>query len=321
MPIIGNTYDTLLDHALRTDPNGSLPEIVKLIDQVNELDDIPVIRGNLETGVLTVRRIGLPEITRRKVNQGVKPSKQKTDQITDTAITYESHSVVDFDELAIAEDKKGERLQIAGSHLQAMAEARASDMFYGKASDGAFNGFATHYNKIGEQVIDAKGTSNLSSVFCIGWAPNTITSFYPKNSTTAGIIHMPSEKPERVPAPDGSNTFMMAYTDVFKWMTGLAVRNYKFGSRIANLDIENTAINDLVALFIKAKNRLPSLKVCMPRFYCNETIYTALEIAAVNKANVNLTIERLENDTKILSILGIPIRRIDALKNGESKVA
>lgn len=320
MPTKGFKYPTLLDHAQTTDPSGKTLSIVNIINETNELSDVPCIRGNLDMGELTSRKIGLPTIQRRKINGGITPSKQKVDQVTDTAVSYEGMAAIDYDLIKIADNKALKRVQESQGFLEAMAIEYAKDMFYGDSKDGTFDGFAKRYGKIGDQVISAKGTSNLSSLYCIGWAPDKITTFYPKNAPTAGIEHIPDEKPHSIDAPDGSGK-MLGFEDFFKWMVGLSVKNPKYAARLANLDVDNTAINDLIALAIQLKNRIPSLKACMPRYYANERVYTALETAAVNKANVHLSIERISQDTTILSLLGIPIRRIDQLRNDETKIS
>ena len=53
--------------------------------------------------------------------------------------------------------------------------------------------------------------------------------------------------------------------------------------------------------------------------YCNKTIHAWLHKQAMNAKNVNLTIDEYAGK-KIVSFLGIPIRRADAILNTESAV-
>ena len=53
--------------------------------------------------------------------------------------------------------------------------------------------------------------------------------------------------------------------------------------------------------------------------YCNETIETYLHLQALNKSNVQLSIEDF-GGKPLVSFLGVPIKCVDQLKNDEAKV-
>ncbi len=51
-------------------------------------------------------------------------------------------------------------------------------------------------------------------------------------------------------------------------------------------------------------------------WYMNRDVKTILDIMAMEKANVQLSIEQIEGKP-VTHFLGIPIRRVDALRNNE----
>jgi hypothetical protein len=316
---MGNEFLTLADQAKRTDPSGNVLTIVEMINQTNELDDIPSVPSNGDTEMIATRRVGLPAATRRKINEGVKFSKSKTEPYKAPIVMYESHGAVDCDLVDMAADKEAVRLSENSAHIQSLGEAFAEDLFYGSEANDTFTGFFEAYkDKKSEQFIDAGGTTNLTSIMIAGWAPDKITTFFPKNSK-AGIVHEPLPK-GLIKSADGEGE-LMAYADVFKWKVGLAIQNPKFASRIANIDVKNINKDDIFTLLIKAKNRIPNLKIVRPRIYCCQEIFTILELAAFNKTNAVLTYREVKDSTPVLTFGPCEIKRIDAIKTDEKKVA
>jgi hypothetical protein len=201
-----------------------------------------------------------------------------------------------------------------------MSKERAIDLFYGKPSEGAFKGFAEHYNKLSDNCLSAGGTGNaLSSAFLIGWSPDTITTFYPKNAPTAGIESLPAATAGDV-IVNAQGGKLYGYSDYFKWMTGLSVKNYRYGVRIANI-AANTAGDTIINTIIDALSVIPTLSACNPRLYVNRKVWAMFLKAAVNKANTNLTVRELENHIPLVTFLGVPVKKIDVLRNDESVVA
>ena len=316
---MSNEFKTLADQAKETDPSGKALTIVEFINQVNELNDIPSVPSMTDTDMIGVRRVGLPTVTRRKINQGVKFTKSQTKNFRDSVILYEAHGAVDADIVDIASDKASVRMNENAGHMQAMGETFAYDLFKGSVLNGAFNGFQTLFNKIdNKQVLSANGTDKLTSIYLVAWSPNTVTTFFPKNSK-AGIEHEALPK-QLVDAPDGNGQFM-AYADVFKWKVGLSVKNPKFVVRIANIDVKNLSDGDLFDLLISAKNKIPSLNGTKPRIYCNESIFTRLEQEAFKKNNLLLNIVQLQNSTPVLRFGQFDLKKIEALTSDEKLVS
>lgn len=316
---MANEFKTLADQAKETDPSGKALTIVEYINQVNELSDIPAVPSMTDTDMIGVRRVGLPQVTRRKINEGVEFTKSKGKNFRDSVTLYEAHGAVDADIIDIASDKAAVRMNENSGHMQALGELFAQDLFKGSPLIGSFTGFENFYNKVdGKQVLSAGGSSKLTSIYLVAWSPNTVTTFYPKNSK-AGIEHEALPK-QLIPAPDGKGQFM-AYPDVFKWKIGLSIKNPKYAVRIANIDVTNLTDGDLFNLLIAAKNKIPTLNGTRPRIYCNESIFTRLEQEAFRKANALLGYAQIQNSTPILRFGQFELKKIEALTNDEKQVS
>ena len=104
----------------------------------------------------------------------------------------------------------------------------------------------------------------------------------------------------------------------------MSVRDFRSSARIANIDVseldtENAA--DLIKLMINAYHRIKRFaKTGRTIIYCNETIETYLHLQALNKSNVQLSIEDF-GGKPIVSFLGVPIKCVDQLTNNEKKIS
>jgi hypothetical protein len=118
---------------------------------------------------------------------------------------------------------------------------------------------------------------------------------------------------------------MRAYQDRFVWEPGLALRDWRYVVRIANISIPAlvngtmTPPNLLIQLMSRALDRMPSLKGCVPIWYMNRTMYSFLRIqgltSSTNAVTVQPALNQFENGFE-----GVPIRRVDQLLNTEAQV-
>ena len=87
---------TLLDQIKRTDPDGTIADIIEALTQRNPiLQDAVAMEGNLPTGHRLTIRDGLPQVGWRMFNEGVDRGKSTTIQVDETCGMLEGRSVVD----------------------------------------------------------------------------------------------------------------------------------------------------------------------------------------------------------------------------------
>jgi len=327
---------TLADWAKRLEPQGGkVSTIVELLGQTNEiLLDMQFIEGNLPTGHRTTVRTGLPSVAWRLLNQGVAPSKSTTAQIDEQAGMLEAWSEVDVDLAKLNGDISGFRLSEARAFLEAMNQEMAGTVFYGNGGLAAeeFTGLAPRYSAISgaanaSNVISGGGAgSDNTSIYLIVWGENTVHGIFPKGSK-AGLEHQDfGEVTVEVTAGVAGNR-MRAYQERFQWKAGIALKDWRYVVRIANIDVSNLVANagsqaDLLTLMAKATHRIPALGMGRAAFYVNRTVAQMLDIQ--NRTAVSggggLTFENVDG-RRVTSFRGIPVRTCDAILETEAVVA
>lgn len=322
---------TLLDVAKTLDPNGGTAAVAELLNQSNEmLQDMPWYEGNLPTGHRITTRTGLPDVVFRKINGGVPPSKATTAQIDEACGILEARSEIDKD-LAMLNGNTGSfRLLQATSFIEAMNQRMQSTVLYGNVDSvpEAFTGLGPRFGALASggankaNIIDAGGTgSNLTSIWLVGWGANTIHGIYPKGST-AGLVHNDLGEGD---AFDANGNRYRAYMDQYQWKCGLALHDWRYVVRIANIDTaaltKNAATGaDIIDLMTQATEKIHSLSGVTPVFYGNRTIGSFLRRQTVNKvASGTLSYDEVGGRPATL-FSGIPYRRIDALNTTEARV-
>lgn len=321
---------TLLDVAKRLDPDGGAADIAEMLSQDNEmLMDMPWIEGNLPTGSRVTVRTGLPDVAWRKLNQGVPQSKGTTAQIDETCGMLEAFGQVDIDLAMLNGNTAAFRAGENRGFLEAMNQEMVSTVFYGDTAVNPerFLGLAPRFGDItgpdnADNIIDAGGTgTDNTSVYLIGWAPHTIHGIYPKGSK-AGLIH---EDLGIETVLDSSSRKYRAYQDRYQWKCGIAVRDWRYVVRIANIDTSDllkTAATgaDLPDLLTRALERIHSMNGVRPVFYGNRTVRSFLRRQQVNKVSSSTLAFDTIAGKPVLSFAEVPFRRVDALTNAEARV-
>ncbi len=320
---------TLLDQAKRLDPDGKSARIVEMLAQNNEvLDDMPWIEANGIDGHQTTVRTGLPVPTWRMLNQGVATTKSTTAQITEGIGMMEDRSELDVDLANRGGDPQGMRLSEAAPHFEGMNQEFCSTLFYGNTlvAPQEFHGLSSRYSSLtaanGSNIIDAGGVgSDNSSIWLIVWGEMTITGIYPKGSM-AGLQHKDLGEGD---AFDASNRRFRAYMDQWKWHCGIAVRDWRFAVRIANIDISNlvgeSTTANLPKLITKAIKRIPSLKMGRAALYMNRSCEEMLDIQRMNEVSAGGGTNHGNVDgMERRNFRGIPIGMVDSLHESEARV-
>lgn len=336
MATVGGTVLTLSDFAQRLDPDGSIPDIAELLNEKNEvLTDMLWVQGNLPTGMRTTQRTGLPNVTFRLLNTGVQASKSTVGQVDDACCILEGWSVIDEKLAQLNGNVEALRLSEAKPFLEAMNQQFVSTLFYGNVlvNPGTFLGFAPRYGAIAaavnqQNIINmAGGGGNNTSIWLIGWGEDTVCGIFPKG-TMAGLTHedygLQTVQAQAAGAVVGMTSgFMRAYQDRFVWEPGLALRDWRYAVRIANINIatltSTVTTPDIISAMSRALDRLPSLKGCNPCFYMNRTLYSFLRLQGLAKSNAAVTVQPALNQFE-LGFEGVPIRRVDQLLNTETAI-
>ena len=241
---LGSNALTLADWAKRVDPDGKTPMIVELLSQTNEiLSDMLWVEGNLPTGHRTSVRTGLPTVAWKLLNQGVQPSKSTTAQIDEACGIMEAWSEIDKDLAELNGNTASFRLSEAQAFIEAMNQEMAQTLFYGNASISPeeFTGLSIRYSSLSavnaQNIVSGGGTgSDQSSIWLICWGANSIHGIFPKGSK-AGLQHEDHGLVTVETTAGIAGTRLRAYQDQWQWKCGVAVKDWRYAVRVANVDI------------------------------------------------------------------------------------
>jgi len=338
MATLSSSNLTLADWAKRSDPDGKVPIVAELLSQTNEiLDDCVFKEGNLPTGERVIIRTGLPSVYWRALNQGIPNSKSTTAQIDEACGILEARSEVDKDLAMLNGNTAQFRLSEDSAFLEAMNQTQAETMFYGNPGTDPkkFLGLAPRYGDLSADnavnILDAGGTgSDNSSVYLVVWGDQTVYCPFPKGSK-AGLTH---EDLGEQTVYNSDATRMQAFATRYQWKNGLVVKDWRYVVRICNIDISdllgvtgtqaNTAATSLTKLMARATYRIPNMAMGRAAFYMNRTVHSGLSIAAMDKTQNVLEIQKgltqFGQAKSYLSFLGTPLRQVDALLTTEARV-
>lgn len=331
---------TLADWAKRLGPDGNIPVVAELLSQSNEiLEDCVFREGNLPTGHREVIRTGLPAVYWRAINQGVPSSKSTTAQVDEACGMLEAYSRVDVDLANLNGNTAQFRLSEDTAFLEAMNQQMSHTLFYGDPGTDPkqFLGIAPRYSDIGasspnnsQNILDAGGTTNLTSIYLVYWGDQTVFCTFPKGSR-AGLV---TEDQGQLTVYDGSNNPYQALQTHYQWKNGLVVKDWRYVVRIANIDTAalmgqsgtqaKDAATNLIKLMARALDRIPMSGMGRPAFYMNRTVHSGLRLAALDRTSYVLTIEQGLNaygrSLNWTAFEGVPLRRVDKITNSETLV-
>lgn len=326
MAVKGLTALTLADWGKRVDPNGKVDKIIELLGQTNPiLQDMPFVEGNLPTGHRTTIRTGLPAATWRLLNYGVPQGKSTTAQVTDTVGMLETYAEVDKSLADLNGNTAEFRLSEDRAFIEGMNQQMAQTLFYGDTSVNPqqFMGLSSRYSSKsagnGQNIIDAGGTgTDNTSIWLVVWGENTVHGIFPKGQK-AGLQHKDLGEQTLIDANGGK---YQGYRTHYKWDNGLALRDWRYVVRIANIDVSDLSggsAANIVKLMVAALHRIPNRGMGKPVFYMNRTIAQALDLQSLDKASLALSVKETEGEFWI-TFRGIPIRETDAILETESRV-
>lgn len=333
MATLAVTNPTLLDLAKRQDPDGTIAEIVEILNQTNEiLDDMSWVEGNLETGTRTTVRTGLPAPTWRKLYGGVLPSKSTTAQVTESCGMLEYYSEVDKALADLNGNTQAFRLSEDVAAMEGFNQAVATALIFGNEGSApeTFTGLAPRFNDPaavnGENIINggaAGGQTDVTSIWLVVWSPQTVHGLIPKGSKAGLQVRDLGEVTvENAPGgPTGGR--YQAYRTHMRWDVGVSVRDWRYVVRIANIDKSTLTKNaatgaDLIDLMVQAIEMIPMIDRGRAVFYTSRSIRSMLRRQISNKT-INATIS-LDNiaGRKVVTFDGIPVRRLDVLAADET---
>src|SRR5712664_596069 len=330
---------TLLDVAKRTDPNGKIMPVVEALQQRNNFIQSMVWKeGNTDTGHRVASRNSLPSVSWVRFNEGVAPSKSTSDTYDENCGILEGLSSIDTRVAEINGNAAAFRASEDDAFLAQMANTLESAFFYETTTVnperilGLAARLGATASAYGKQILKAdSGASgaNQSSIWLVGWGERTVYGISPRGQATG--LTMEDMGKQRV--LDANNNVLFKYETLFRWRCGLAVEDYRYVVRIANIDMNRIAASgtlnsDLVDVMVQAYYQIYDPMAVRLSWYCDRKVGAFLHRQAMNKvANSTLSIDPAPMigapgvfGRPLIRCLGAPIYISDALTNTEAVV-
>lgn len=340
------SFPTIVDVASRSDASGAMPRVAEMLSQYNSImEDLPLVKANERTRHMFVFRTSIPAGSWRNYNVGVPSSKSTTAKSSVGMGMLEDYSVVDR---ALAEhtgDIEAFRRSEDVAFLQGMGQTIANTLIYGNTSvnSAAFQGLATFYNTI--NVNAAQNAANVlngggvgmsnTSIWMLGLSPDTIFGVHPEGSA-AGLNF--EDKSDVRAAYDSLGNQYEAFTGWFRQQLGIVPKDWRWGARIANIDVTSAGLAGPNPLDIFAT--LAEMQFLFPKYgrktsgitqtdapmdegeprvviYGNRTILHWMQIQAMRNRNVLM---QLPDYAGIVTDnwRGTPIKLMDQISNSEA---
>lgn len=317
------------------DPDGDAAQIAEVLNQTNAiLDDIPFEPGNLDDGNRTSLRTSLPAVSAAIANAGTSGTASTSAQIDDACAIFRSKSEID----AIVAETGGlqmvsvNRANEARAHIESHGQKLATTLFYGSPSvPEEFVGIANRLNSLSgvaaDNVIDCSGTgSDNTSIYLVGWGKGKVMGIYPKG-TKGGLERNDEGKVSIVSSTGIAGSTFPGYREYFTWRCGLAVQDWRYLVRAANIDVSDLLLNGgasapLVDIMISMLEAVPNPDGANLVFYMNRTVRKMLRIQVKDgvQAGGGLTYENYAG-RRTLMFDGFPVRIVDKITNAETAVA
>jgi hypothetical protein len=342
MATLGSSYLNLIDTIKATTDGKQVAALIEVLMQSNPiLADAVAVECNMGREHIHAIRTGLPSVAWGALYKGVPQSKSIRQQVKDTTGFLEGMSGVDTRLLEITPNEGAIRLQEANGFLEAMNQEVATGIFYHStaATPEKFKGLNARYGALGgsgpgNQIVDGLGSgADNTSIWFVTWGEPYTMLLYPQG-TQAGLKR--SDKGEQRVVDALGNPFYVK-EEMFSWHVGMSVGDWRFNSRIANIDVSDAQAGtvNLNALMTKAFYKLQNRRVDRNggamgaagvkrlAIYMNRDMLAVLDTLQANRGSTDSYIRLVPKEIEgqeVQTWRGIPIRETDALLNTETRV-
>lgn len=323
---------TLLDIAKRMAPDSEIEAVAEIMSEVNPiLKMLPFKPCNNGTVNKEPIRTGYPSGFWRRYYQGIPQEKSTYVTVQDDCGMLTAMGEVDASLADHSPNKAKLMLDENRGFIEGLSQTMADAFFYAdsKKDHEKFTGLTPRFAKVGhgvsgiakhnifQQVMSAGGTTanSQSSVWIVAHDVSKIFGLYPAGST-AGLN--PHDHGRQLVADSNGNKYP-AYIKEYQWDCGLGVKDWRYVARLANVEVAALSGTTLIDYLVTLTHLIqPDAKNVA--IYANRDVVAALDVMAVNKANMALGVEDWAG-RKVTTFRGYPILQSDALVSTEAVVS
>lgn len=308
--------------------------IVEILNKSTPLiEDMAFQNGNQLDGHMFRVRAGLPGVSFRAINEGVKSTRSSTKVIRETCAMMEAVSEIDKKLVDMADDQALFRLQESAAFIEAMGQRFAREVWYGDTGwePKGIMGLAKRYSDLNgpaaDYILDCGGTGNdNTSIWLIIHSTDTFFGIVPKNGR-AGLQHFASGVIDLNEYDDDGKAqgTYQGYRDRFQWDVGVCLKDYRQVVRACNIDVTKLyndpgMADDLLLTVNRMTNRIYNLNAGRPVFYMSRTLKDFWERQLLTSHYIEKSMEQATGKITT-SYKGIPIHLDDMLLDTEERVA
>lgn len=325
--------------------------VINLAVKDNEmLDDITVIEANNGTALETTYRTEVPKPVWTQYYSGVPSNKGSKAKLKVTGGRMSTKITIDKKLYDDAKDKDAVIADELQSAQDGMKLEMGNMLVYGLLEDNplGFNGLFKHYDRYGSDddknsahyvlnalkaysgataATDGGNINDLGSIALVGWSPNTITCFHPENHAQGGIEITPKRVVDIVDTDKGGDATFEAYLQYLYWNLGLAVRDFRYGGRICNIQrdkmFDATAANGGAGAYVELIDRLAQRvhdSNVRQAFYMDKLVWEGVAVLFSRLTRGNAITYKHVEQRKERYLFGVPVRIQDCMKVAETVV-
>jgi hypothetical protein len=319
---------TLMELAKQRDPKGNAAIIAEVLNEENPfLQHAPYIEANGDTYHKILRRLNLPSGTWRKLNEGVAAEASQTDEFTETLGMLYSYLKLDADLIKLAPSPEAFIMNQAKAFLEGLGQTFADTMVYGNATIDTekFTGLAPRLNSLSQNNVESAGGSggDTTSIYIVQWGEAKAYLIYPRGHKAHGVERSSSGGGlGYTTLQDASGKDYPGYKEEYSLKVGLAVEDERCIARYCNIEATGSTNTFDEDPLIRLTNKFKGGKKNM-HIYCNDTIYSQMQIKLKDKGNINFTHGSGDglSGAPIVHFNGIPVSVCDAILNNETEVS
>jgi hypothetical protein len=321
--------------------NQEIIDVAEVLNETNDMiADAHVQQANDITSHLVAKRSSLPVPTFTKVGAGWTPTSGTINQAREGIATLRSRYQAPQQVLDLQPNPAKARQQQERSHIEAMGQRMSRNIIGGNlaSSPEEFDGFEARYTNLSSSSDIASGAADASyvldngdsgasddtSIWFVQWGPGKTYLVYPRNSTGGGLKKedkgLVLTNADNTAAAAGITAQIWAFITEFSWEMGLVVEDARTVKRLANISsapgTSETLDEDKI---IQIRNNFQTPGTIS--MYCNETVFTQLQILAKDKQNVFWTQDAPFGRPQMM-FQDMPVRRMDkqSLTNSETSL-
>ena len=325
--------------------NNEIIDVAEVLNETNDIiADAVVQRGNDITSHVVSRRTALPAVSWVKVGNGWNATTGLLNQVREEMGMLKARYTCPEDVMRLQPNPAKYRTQQERAYIESMGQELANTLV-GNAAAGAlspttrppeeFAGFQYRYNALGSTasnyvISNGKTVDDniATSMWFIQWGAGKVYLIHPRNTDGGGLKKKDegrvftsgdnSVASTSASSPNPTNS-LWAYITEFSWDVGLCVEDTRCVKRLCNIDATSSGTYTLDEdKIIQIRNNFKGSDTIYA--YCNETVYTQLQILAKDKTNVHWT-ENNPFGKPQMYFLDMPIRRCDAITDVEPILA